>query len=271
MDGVIIRLADLLEFEDPKVTDFKLLPVCHTTTLEAVRKILLQDRQHRLRPLSFDKTFEEFLLFFFYGRARYMPEEALKDEYNPSNPPIAFVFDIESFLPAVPKRFLPFDSGGFELYKLENEIWEFVLSLSDNEALKKFVLKMFSDNSNYLIKQLTIKSRNYPLCTPLQGLSMLYEFYWKKMTTAYGEQAFTFEIQFADELKINPLAIIMPASLCSDPVGKEQFETAFNINLGIDNKKIYLYNDNNTIVFNYKYLMEEVDKVVNEFLQAKTA
>ena len=130
---------------------------------------------------------------------------------------------------------------------------------------------MFSDNSNYLIKQLTIQSCDYPLCTPLQSLSMLYEFYWKKKDTNYGEQAFTFEIQFDRDLEINPLAIILPASLYSTPKAQDQLRRAFNIQLEADNKKIYLYNDDNTIVFNYKYLMEEVDKVVSEYMQAKTA
>ncbi|GGB17791.1 hypothetical protein [Puia dinghuensis] len=239
-----------------------LLPVCHTTNLEAVRKML---EHEEMRAVEFYEEFNECLLFFFYGRAPYIPEEQLHHRYDRRNPPIGFIFDLESFQ-RCPQRLVPFDSGGYERYKINLPLKEFLIKPdSVSDEIKMFIWHLFSCNDNYLQKKLTIKPEHYPWCSPIGWLKHLYSFLEDRQAeTEFGDQAYTIEIQFVDSLPLTPLFIILPDRFGSTEEAKQQVMSAFHLSGNEYDKKILLYREDRTADVIYNYIVEEVNNKISD-------
>lgn len=255
---LVLRLADLLKIDREAPPDMELLPLCHTTKLEALRNMLI--KQKLIAIDSYAEFQNEYLLFFFYGKARYIPSDDVKLVFDDTNPPIAFIFKIDN-LPN-PTRMLPFDSGGFHLYNINLDLDEFVIKPDSFEDVKKFIKQVYSKNKNYIKRKITIDPKKYPLCTPIEHLKILYD---KLDTgpTSFGEQAYTMEIQYKEDLPLCPFAIVVPDVMVSSPQGRQQLELAFGINEKSE-CTIHAYDSKKELILKYNSLIEVVNKIVRK-------
>jgi len=185
------------------------LPICHTTTWGAYNKI---GNKKKISCEKLCNVYKEKLIYFFYGKASY----ADKENNIPSitnEDPITLIFDM-SEISNKPHRILPFDSGGFPLYKFKKDFEkeDFTYEQPENEILSKFVQILHETNIGYRQKKLSTKiiEEFKEICRPFKELVGLYESsgYGKK---DYGDRAFTFEIQFKDQdIDYLPQIVILP-------------------------------------------------------------
>ena len=258
---LVINLSDLLRnIQEP--VPMQTLPLFHSTRRSALPKMLLTGH---IEAQEADEYFQEFLVFFFYGRARYIPEDELEDEFDPTDPPIVLVYDMEQ-LEIFPKRFVAFDSGGYGRLNIPLPLHEFAISmLTQGEELKKFIQRIYSENSNYLNKKITIDHHDYPLCSALEKLAALYNRLRERTSKPFGEQAYTVEIHYERKVPLAPVAVILPASMVSTPSGRQQVLAAFRFTEKQFEERVHGYDEMGETKFRmYSNILDIANSIVQK-------
>jgi hypothetical protein len=132
-----------------------LLPFIHTTT-EAGLFGFLHD--FALKK-NFCSVYNEEVLYFFYGKASY-------NIYNNLNKitkstPITLVYDFSKLENFSIKRILPFDSGGYDRYKIQDYNKEnFTYFNASRDTILKLIAFFYGSNSDYLACNVELKHLN---------------------------------------------------------------------------------------------------------------
>jgi hypothetical protein len=224
---LIQNFRDLIDcVEDDQIKDEPLLPITHIPKWHKMNDIL---RAGRLKPFKGSKYYEEEdLIFFTYGRNSFMPKN-VRGMANEAMAPIALVFNLQS-IGKSPIRILPFDSGGFEFYKLEEGYTpkDFEIPVKCNEDLQKLVCILFRNYRKYLKYEHEFKDLipSLPAFPQIKGLHSLYETQ-ANTTTEIGKQGRSIELHFDSEILLKPLLVIVPHNYWTDKNGKEQLELMF--------------------------------------------
>lgn len=275
-EGPITNLAALVQFAGVPIDDFELLPLCHTTNLNAVKKMI--EQQYRIKAWEEDPTFNEFLTFFFYGRARYIPKEDIEVIYKKDNPPIILLFNFEDI--SNPHRIVAFDSGGYPRYKIDLPINDFAIPIFNNgDEIKIFLKKVYSENANYLNLKVTLEPYEYPLCRALASLAKIYNrINSPDENTTYGQQACTIEVQYKVDLPLKPSHAVLPATVLSHPEGRKRMLKYLDFkekdvkegdreNDEDKEKKVFTYSLNKEIVYIYSDINTQVDGIIKKQLK----
>lgn len=207
-----ISLNDYLSsLQEDGGRELKPLPLCHTTMEFYFFEII---SSHRIKAEKLCPVFKEMLVFFFYGKAKYVPREFIREGGN-RYLPVTMLFNMEQFGSVSPKRMLPFDSGGFELYKLKVKPIDFYVVPSPSvDAVKKYIAGIYGTNEKYLTKKMksdavsedslwyAVKEIKHLHDHPIEGV---------------GNQAYTIEIQFEDtgDIWAEPHAVVIPYRMFS--------------------------------------------------------
>jgi hypothetical protein len=197
-----ISLEAFLEPLENGTGDIQLLPICHTTREYHFFEIASK------RVFQADPDCEPFknVIYFFYGKAKYLPAEDAKNGYK-RYLPVTMIFELNNV--PLPKRMLPFDSGGFERYNLEvRPIDYYVINAPSAEKIKKYITTLFGSNKRYLARKITKHLDKDGICYALKELEFLYD----HPSSNFGEQAYTVELQYEDnnEFWIDPKAVVVP-------------------------------------------------------------
>jgi hypothetical protein len=223
------KILTLQQFIDEKTSveleDFS-LPLCHTTSERTLAKILDSNALESTKPCE---IFKEDLIFFFYGKAQYMPRKDDVDEVRPYSP-TTFLFKINA-IEANPKRMLPFDSGGFELYELPSDIKDFEISSPTEYTCTTYINKVFGSKNQYFIPEVIINPDvSHPLLYPLIDIKRMFEFY-KNGKEKLSHRAFTLEIQYnhikESKMIFNPFKVFLHYKKYTALKDLNQLETYF--------------------------------------------
>lgn len=255
-NSIINTLDDLVESyeineNEIELNNIEILPVCHTSRWQTLVNEIIPNG-NRLRPQT-NKNYNEELLFFFYGKAKFLPENEVKNEYK-SNHPFTLVYNINNNINDI-HRLVIFDSGGYPKYKISTILNHFELTNCTEEKLKKLISIFFKSNKNYISGNLTpsLDPKDFPGCGVLTdyckiGLAI------KSGDTDYGEQAVTFEIQYKDcTFNDSLIAAFVPDIMWSSEKSKEQCKKIFQ------NKEIIPYKVS-TQVYSYCNMSSEIIK-----------
>lgn len=238
----VISIGDLLKSIDIGIDDLKLLPICHTRPLDEILNVVIVEP--KLKPQKSKDYSDTDLIFFFYGKAKYIPDEDVKNIFG-SSPPVTLIFDLDKNI----KRFVCFDSGGYKLYEMEKlDRKHFEIENCEPDLIKKYVKIFYKTNKNYLNKKFnySLEAKIYPLCRALEELYRLAkDVKARKKSIKYGEQAFTIEIQFDEEFNLTPKVAVVPISIVSSKFGRDQLKSLFNDTELVD------YNNNGVIIQSY--------------------
>ena len=226
-EPIINTIKDLVEHSDIELKEDTILPICHTSRWD----ILINDiipNGNKLRPTE-ENDYGEELLFFFYGKAKYIPENDVKNIYEVYDP-FTLVFNLKDNVREI-HRLVVFDSGGFPKYKIGIRREHFELIDCDENILKKLVTIFFGNNDNYLDGKMSpvLNPSDFPFCGAFKEYCILGENVNKtQKPTEYGEQAITFEIQFKEfKLDESLVAAVIPDIAFSSEASKKQCRTVF--------------------------------------------
>ncbi len=255
---LIKSITDIVEYVDVKINDVEILPICHTSRWDKlINDINISESELRARK---NDDYDEKLLFFFYGKAKYIPSEDVKNEYK-KYPPFTLIYDLNDKIEEI-HRLVVFDSGGYKRYKIEIDLKQFEIKNCSSDKLKKLITIFFKNNENYLNGQMTpnIDPEHFPLCGALHEYCRLGDdIKNKRHDLEYGEQAITFEIQFTNfHLHEKLLTAVIPDTYLSSDSSKEQFAALFG------NKKVVPF-PTDTQIHSYHNMSntvkEEIDKL----------
>ena len=249
----IATIKDLLMSLDINIDDIKTLPICFTRTHEQISNIVAK-RENLIPQKSED--YDEDLLFFFYGKAKYIPIDQVETIYM-DNDPITLIYSIKKPI----RRFVCFDSGGYERYNMGDlDRSHFEIENCEIDLIKKYIKTFYESNNGYVDKRFIkiLKKSHYPLCKALHGLYRLANIEGK---VPYGEQAFTIEIQFDEEFELDPDVVVAPMKLLSSDAGREQMKSTFN------NAEMEVYKDEVEVVFSYYNMGNVVKDTIKEMMK----
>jgi len=202
-----ISLNDYLSSLQEDGRELKPLPLCHTTMEFYFFEIITN---HRLRAEKPCPVFKEMLVFFFYGKAKYIPRKYVREGGNRFLP-VTMLFNMEQFGNASPKRMLPFDSGGFDLYRLQvKPIDYYVVPSPSVGAVKKYISGIYGTNEQYLTRKMKPDAVSEDsLWYAVKEIKYLHD---HPPGEDVGNQAYTIEIQFEDtgDVWAEPHAIVIP-------------------------------------------------------------
>jgi len=251
-NSIINSLKDLTEKIDIKTEDINILPACHTSSWKKLVDEIIPSG-NVLKP-TLNTDYDEELLFFFYGKAKYIPNEDLKDEYKADHP-FTLIYNIENKLSKI-HRLVVFDSGGFPRYNIDISRKHFELKDCTAEKLKRLISIFFKNNKNYIEGTMspTLQPNDYPVCGVLNAYCKIGKKINEKENTDYGEQAITFEIQYKEfDFKDSLIAVCIPDTVLSSDISKEQCKMVFGdkklITYKTDTKAKSYYNMSDTIKY----------------------
>ncbi|NFV78583.1 hypothetical protein [Magnetospirillum aberrantis] len=201
--------VDLAEPTDPP------LPLTHTTDLYRFRSIL-ETRTLQPRPC---KVFGESLLYLFYGRPAYRPNQRVGNTSQNAYRPVCLLLGPSTAPP--PRRAYPFDSGAFAGCVFERhmhndmELSSFELFPLPDSA-RKVVSTFFGDNRAYYHGQ----ARPDPRLPNFQFEAQSYHsLVADKAETPYDGRRGSVELQMSDEIKLmrqTVLAVALPNDFCDE-------------------------------------------------------
>jgi hypothetical protein len=226
-DQPIKNFKDLVNaIEAHEIQDEIFLPVTHIPKWVKLGKIL---EDMHLEPFTGNKHFEdEPLVFFTYGRNVYMPKSIRKAE-NEAYPPYVFVFDLAT-IEHQPTRILPFDSGGFDFYGMEEglEPQHFQIPQPGKEDVKKLVYALFKNYKRYLEYDYDFKELvdDAVHCRYIKALCNLYDTQ-SNTTTEIGKQSKSIEFQYEHRIALNPIVVVYPHTFLTRPNAIQQMEALF--------------------------------------------
>lgn len=247
---IINTIKDLVENIDVNTDGIDILPVCHTSRWDVLINEIIPNG-NELGPI-YNGDYNEDLLFFFYGKAKYIPEKDFKNEFKAYHP-FTLVYDIKDKLQEI-HRLVVFDSGGYDRYKTLIKLKHFELKDCDEEKLKRLITIFFKNNENYLKGKLTplLNPKDYPFCGALKDYCKIGVTINQHDDTEYGEQAVTFEIQFKEfTFKDSLIAAVIPDTVLTSDISREQCKRVFG------EKKIVAY-ETNTQAKSYYNMSDKV-------------
>jgi hypothetical protein len=210
--------------------DYKFLPLCHTSKYSRCQTIA---ESSKLTKRHCD-VYKEDLLYFFYGKSRYNVNRSNLDcIIEIDEMPVTFLFVFKKVLEEVRlKRYLPFDSGGFDRYGLTNKE-HFTIHEPLGQKIENLIKLIYGDVSCYLDDVVSESSLQQEAkhCTAVEQLE---SFYVSKRTIQngnIGKQAMVIEIQIPQDVKTKPDVIFIPyLEATTDEFGEviNKFQSAFN-------------------------------------------
>lgn len=196
------------------------MPLMHTTDLYRFRDIL---RTKKLQPKECS-VFGEKLLYFFYGRPAYKPNQSVENTSQLSYRPICFVLKPQSLLSV--KRAYPFDSGAFHAKMFEQHV-------HSEMRLPSFDISTIPKNTSKLVSAFFGDNKSYYFGKPTQGLALpnfqfeaqsYYSLIGDTSKTAYDGRRGTAELQSGDELVLGKetiAAVVLPTDFCEESVVRD--------------------------------------------------
>jgi|GEM_PF-4921619 len=225
LDKAVLKFSGLLNVVESH--EIEELPIAHIPSIWNIGKII---EDGILLPQSGNKYYEkEELLFFNYGRCPFMPTRTQRLKNDPF-PPIGLLFNIRK-LDLQPKRLLPFDSGGFDLYERlqPTKVSDYEINDPSLDDINKLMAVLFKSNENYLKFEHDFKEVA-EACIFLPHLTLLEQHYSFIMNvqTGIGKQGKSFELQYAHKVNVEPMLVICPDNFQSNPTARAQFEQVFS-------------------------------------------
>jgi hypothetical protein len=188
-----------------------LLPLCHTTAFANCEDIA----KNGLVPTNCD-VYKEDLLYFFYGKSRYLINRKKLDVLTPlERRPMAFLFRFDS---VQIKRYLPFDSGGFPRYNLTSPRKEFEFEKSPSgEHISHIIDLIYYDHATYLEDRIYIGNLEKK-ADENNAVKDLKEFYIdrKMYENEVGKQSMAIEIQVDSKPASDPAIVLIPLAELSN-------------------------------------------------------
>lgn len=201
------KLETLVDKAASEIEGFIHLPLCHTTTEGSFYNIL---ECGQLSATEIDPIYKEPLIYFFYGMASYIVGKT-PNNYE-GDPPITFLFAIDNFKTSQLKRILPFDSGGFDKYKVKKGYTRENFSCNSPHAasLQGIIKLLYGNNESYLKTKIAKDSilDKSQFCWVLREFVRIHDN--AKTNQNYGYQAFSVELQFVPNIDFNPTYIVLP-------------------------------------------------------------
>ncbi|NII29822.1 hypothetical protein HB364_32390 [Pseudoflavitalea sp. X16] len=227
-DVVVTDFKEFLQLlkEEKIRKDKDLLPITHIPDSFKIGAI---KKDRHFKTFKGNKNYpDEELAFFTYGRNVYIPEEK-KNLENDAYPPMVFVMDPPSDI--IPKRMLPFDSGGFERYDLPKgmPLSRFEIDRPCQEDMIKLVFLLYRNNQNYLKYEHDFEQLAKRLQFLFPELEVLHQFYSKvkNTSTEVGQQGRSVEIQYDQEVPLKPILVLYPHIFATNEGKADQVEMAF--------------------------------------------
>ncbi|MDF2188363.1 hypothetical protein [Paraflavitalea sp. CAU 1676] len=223
----------------------KLLPLTHLPRQSSLSQI---NYTRVLEPKEGSLHYEdEKLVFFSYGKAGFIPKSKA-NRRNDIYPPLVFVFDLMKICdpdnqPINPVRLLPFDSGGFSMYEMEDGFTphHFEIPNPSDEDIKKLMIILFQSNANYFENTFEFEKlvEEHLLIPELKELHILYTDAVKR-NSEVDTRCKIFEIHFNKHIPLDPLCIFYPNSYTTAPSGKTQLKMQYP---GIPTRPYINHND----------------------------
>lgn len=245
----------------------KLLPLAHIPRQSAISQI---NHTRRLEPKEGSLHYEkEKLVFFSYGKAGFIPKSK-SDRRNDIYPPLVFLFDLIKMSspdnkPLNPVRLLPFDSGGFKEYKMEDGFTpkHFEILNPTEDDIKKLVIILFRSNDNYINNSAEFQQlvEDHLLIPELRELHILYTDTVKRNTNI-DRRCKIFELHFDEQITFDPICIFYPNSYRTSATGEQQLRAQYP-----GTELISYMNDSDPIV-NIRNLNQALAAYFSEHLDA---
>lgn len=218
-----IKTFEQIVDEASQEVSLQALPLCHTTTEGFVVNII---HAKNLASKKQCNVWNEYLVYFFYGKASYLTQNEIENYTD--NPPITLLFEVDENLSM--RRALPFDSGGFNRYKIRPGYTKenFAHHHPNVSTLKGLVKLLYQDNMRYLKDQvsLTDLERFENICSEAQEIKRVY-IKAKQNGGDFGKQIYSIEVQYEDKVKFDPKYIIMPYNFTSNNYWNVHFREQF--------------------------------------------
>lgn len=262
---IINTITDLIESIPLEADEIKILPICHTSKWDKLIYDIIPNN-NKLKPIE-DKTYKEDLLFFFYGKAKYIPENDISNEYPDSESnPFSLIYCLDEKVEKI-HRALVFDSGGFERYETKAKLNHFEFKIKDANTLKKAIKLFFTNTTNYINGKMnrTFNYEDYPLCAALREYCVIGDTINNNQKRKHGEQAITFEIQFKDCFNLHDslIAAVVPDIALSTPTAEEQCSLLFS------GKPMVPYNVD-VMVKSYFNMFDTVKEEIKKYIEEQS-
>jgi hypothetical protein len=186
--------------------EMNLLPLCHTTTEGYFVNIL------QAKHLSSDEIcskWKEVLVYFFYGKPAYLTNDELENYTD--DPPITLIFEWAENYDV--RRALPFDSGGFERYKLKSGYKKenYAYALPNERVIKGLVKLIYESNENYLSDRISFSNlkKFSDVCREIGELARVYN-NARGNSSKFGRQIYSIEVQCRPTIEFRPRYIVLP-------------------------------------------------------------
>ena len=210
------------EYKKTNKLDEKLLPLVHTTSFDTFDRYIANSNNILKANKSCEYHNNEMLIFLFYGKAAYIPPKDQEERYD-KNLPVTLIYNKIEEIGKI-KRISCFDSGAYINGRFNlngnntpepiNTLNDYLKENPEVSDLIAGVKALYKNNKNYLknIIDPFYDIEKKPYCTCLRTLWRLY----KKESTNYGQQAFTFEVQVSKKVNKEPDVLILPEKKASD-------------------------------------------------------
>lgn len=210
----------------------KLLPLAHIPRQSSLSQI---NDTRILEPKEGSLHYEnEKLIFFSYGKAGFIPKSK-SNRRNDIYPPLVFLFDLMKICNPEnerlsPVRLLPFDSGGFSLYDMEDGFTphHFEIMNPSEDDIKKLVIILFKSNMNYIKNSFFFENlvNDHLLIPEINELHNLYSD-TSNRNSEVDTRCKIFEIHFNDHITLDPICIFYPNSYKTSPTGEAQLQNQY--------------------------------------------
>lgn len=227
------NIEDLLSLEDDEFSedidlkaekDIDILPICHVTSYNSLSRIRLSGTLHTSKC----PVYGEELLYFFYGKAKYIPKEDVKS-ILPENCryPVALIVEGIHILRKM-RRFVVFDSG---YYKKKNDdtqfpINEFTVEKGNYKMIKRYVRILYKNNENY--NKRNIRQNLVDAFPEYHSLRYIIDLHLQAKATTktnnFDTRVFTIEIQYDDEVNLLRCAkkIVIPDRFATSTASRKR-------------------------------------------------
>lgn len=223
-----LEFCDFVEESEPADP---LMPLMHTTDLFKFRTII-KTKSLSPRPCKFFEG--EDLLYLFYGRPSFRPNQNVGSTSLRSYKPVCLILDEK--LKVSPCRVFPFDSGayksGFFSKHMHEDMDELSFSLKPFVgAAAKLVSSFFGDNSNYYRGE---AKNNLTIPNFLFEGHSYHSLISDKSATDYDDRRSAIEIQIDHKIKLNKSSVkaaIMPQDFCDEDAIRKTILKTWNASL----------------------------------------
>jgi hypothetical protein len=201
-------LEEFLKSKKASEDDYPHLPLVHTSKFNRCKSIA---ESSSFNKRECDVYEGEELLYFFYGKSRYnVNKKNLDNIVIIDEMPVTFLFVFKDVLKEVKiKRYLPFDSGGFDRYGLTDKE-HFTISDPIGCRIEALVNLIYGDVHSYL-NDIICKANLIDESTKSNAVKQLQKFYNETIFNGeIGKQALAIEIQITDNVTESPQVIFIP-------------------------------------------------------------